>query len=1177
VDAESVGLAFCGRSLLAQPHVQDVECPRSEAHRADPSLLVGRDDSGVLQDAEVLHERRQRHGERCREFGYDGGGLHQALDDGPARGIRESAEHGVELVVILRHIPNYCESAAIRQPRHRRPETASDGDCGDNERVTVVGGSEPVRLTLLGRFEIAVGSRCITAADWPMRRAAELVQLLALANGYHLLREQVIEALWPHLAPDAGAANLRKAAHDARQVVGDPGAVALRGGRVSLFPARRVETDVARFVAAAMTCADVDAGAAADTYAGDLLPDALYAEWAAPPRDRLRSLHRDLLRRAGRWAELFAADPTDEVAARGVMLMAVRSGQRHAAIRAYGQLRSALASELGIRPDPETEELRRQCIEGIRPPRPAALIGRELVLTEALAALAAGDRGEQTALVVRGPAGIGKSAICHQLVVAAREQGRLVVAVHAVPDAGPYAPLVAAVETLLERVPGALERVPGRTRSVLAELSPLVAPGPPLDGPVTRHQVIGAVRRLVVAAAAERPALLVVDDADLAGDDAVHALLHLAGVQGVARPFLVLTYRPGRVRDRLSQGVARLLRARAACAIDVPPLADDDAATLVRTVAGAPVADEQLGAILGSAAGNPFFLLELARARTADDRWATLAARLAEFGDAQRVMLQRLAVAGGDLDPDAVLAISGLPEDDAFALLDEALAAEILVVSGARYVFRHDLVRQMLVEKTPPHHRIAVHRDAARRLSSSGGRPAAIGAHWLAAGRPEEAAPWLVEAARDAVRLGAFGDALNHADLVLSQLGDRADALLLRAECLEALGVDGAPAAYAAAARVADKTQWHEIRAKQALASVRTGDPAGGMAVLADVHATTLEGRLAQALALAGAAAMGFADPAVGIADAAATRALAVASGRPAAVIIATWAEAAAAHAAGDLPNSLRAVLAHAHSLPDLAITLFDGQLCVAERLLYGNQPYDQVIRFADGLEAESDRLGAARGKAFATTFRGEAKLLMGELDDAAADLGRGVELHRAIGAAGGEALSLQRLAEVALHRGQREDAKRLVDEALTIARESNMGFHLFDRIYGTRIAAASGPAEAMAVLEEAEDAVHGSMETCPGCRISLAVPAAIAAADAGDLDRAVSYEQVATDLTAILMRLPGWYAALDEVRGHRALAAGDVAEARTHLTDAARAFQVAGQPLDARRCADAATVLVSR
>lgn len=1037
--------------------------------------------------------------------------------------------------------------------------------------------SRQVRLTLLGRFEVTVGVRHIGAGDWPLRRAAELVQLLALADDRHLLRDRVVDALWPHLTPEAGAANLRKAAHHARQVLDDPEAIVLRGGQVALFPARPVEIDVVRFVAAADAA---DVAEAVRLYSGDLLPDALYEEWTAAPRERLRALHRNLLRRAGRWDELAAIDPSDEAAAREVIRAALRDGRRHAAIRAYGQLSSALAKELGIRPDAETEELYRRCVQGLRPAR-RAVIGRDIAVAETLAALAAGDRGEQTALLVRGPGGIGKSTLCRELVAAAREQDRLVVAVRAGADAGPYAPLVAAVETVVTRVPDVLARLPDRTRSVLGELSSLVTPGAPLDGPVTRHQVIGAVRRLFVAAAGQRQTLLVVDDADVADDDAADALLHLAGVQGVARPFVALAYRPERARERLSRGVARLLRAGVASAIDLPPLGSDAAAKLVRTVAGAAVADEQVAAIIDSAAGNPFFLLELARASTGGatepaDRWQALAARFGELGDAHRAVLQRLAVAGAELDPPAVLAVTGLPEEETFALLDAALAAEILVVSGASYRFRHDLVRQMLVDSTPPHRRIAVHRDAARRLASSGGRPATVGAHWLAGERPDEAAPWLVTAARNAVRVGAYGDALGHVDDVLAHLPNHADALLLRAECFEALGASGAPAAYAAAARVADDTQWHEIRAKQALASVRTGDPEGAMAVLADIRATTLDGRLAQALALAGAAAMGFADPAVCIVDAAATRALAVGSGNAAAVVIAAWAEAAAAHAAGDLPNNLRTVLADAHALPELATTLFDGQLCVAERLLYGNRPYDQVIRFADALEAESDRLGAARGKAFATTFRGEAKLLTGHLDEAEGDLSRGVELHRAIGAAGGEALSLQRLAEVALHRGEREHAQLLLDEALTVARESNLGFHLFDRIYGTRIAAARNSGEAMAVLEEAEDAVHGSMETCPGCRITLAVPAAIAAADAGDLDRAADYERTASDLTAILMRLPGWYAALDEVRGHRAVATGDVGQAHTHLSAAARAFAQAGQPLDAHRCADAAAALAT-
>lgn len=107
-----------------------------------------------------------------------------------------------------------------------------------------------------------------------------------------------------------------------------------------------------------------------------------------------------------------------------------------------------------------------------------------------------------------------------------------------------------------------------------------------------------------------------------------------------------------------------------------------------------------------------------------------------------------------------------------------------------------------------------------------------------------------------------------------------------------------------------------------------------------------------------------------------------------------------------------------------------------------------------------------------------------------------------------------------------------------------------------------------MAALEEAESAVHGSLETCPGCRITLAVPAAFAAARAGDLERAAGYEAATEKLTTILMRLPGWYAALDEVRGHRARAGGELVAAASHFATAAAGFRKARQPLDADRCA---------
>ena len=168
----------------------------------------------------------------------------------------------------------------------------------------------------------------------------------------------------------------------------------------------------------------------------------------------------------------------------------------------------------------------------------------------------------------------------------------------------------------------------------------------------------------------------------------------------------------------------------------------------------------------------------------------------------------------------------------------------------------------------------------------------------------------------------------------------------------------------------------------QALAEIKQGDPARALQTLDGLQPVSVPGRLAQALALSGAAGMGFADPALGTVKAAECRTLALATGERSTLVVASWAQAAAAHA-------------------------------------------------RDDLHAASERTSWTR------------------------------------------------------------------------TRCANVGFHLFDRIYGARIAAAGDPAVALARVEEAERAVRGPLETCPGCRITLAVPAAIASARAGDRRRA--------------------------------------------------------------------------
>src|SRR5262249_46872306 len=54
-------------------------------------------------------------------------------------------------------------------------------------------------VRLLGRFEVAVDAQRVAASAWEHRRAEDLVKLLALSPEHRLTRDEVVEALWPHL------------------------------------------------------------------------------------------------------------------------------------------------------------------------------------------------------------------------------------------------------------------------------------------------------------------------------------------------------------------------------------------------------------------------------------------------------------------------------------------------------------------------------------------------------------------------------------------------------------------------------------------------------------------------------------------------------------------------------------------------------------------------------------------------------------------------------------------------------------------------------------------------------------------------------------------------------------------------------------------------------------------
>src|SRR5262245_21972104 len=74
-----------------------------------------------------------------------------------------------------------------------------------------------IRIFLLGRFEVACGERILPAEAWTRRKAAALLQRLALER--RLLKDQAIEFLWPEADLASGANNLYRTLHALRQTL----------------------------------------------------------------------------------------------------------------------------------------------------------------------------------------------------------------------------------------------------------------------------------------------------------------------------------------------------------------------------------------------------------------------------------------------------------------------------------------------------------------------------------------------------------------------------------------------------------------------------------------------------------------------------------------------------------------------------------------------------------------------------------------------------------------------------------------------------------------------------------------------------------------------------------------------------------------------------------------------
>jgi predicted ATPase/DNA-binding SARP family transcriptional activator len=262
------------------------------------------------------------------------------------------------------------------------------------------GAEQSLCIALLGGFQITLAGYSVDIASWRLAKARSLVKLLALAPGYCLSRDQILDLLWPDLGAEAAANNFYQALHAARQALARQGQTCppaallpLQRQVLTLHTAGSLWVDVGAFEAAAMTAHRTrdlaDYAAALALYTGELLPEDRYEDWAAGRREALHETFLALLVGAARQQEargdypaaaallvrFLAAEPAREEAHVGLMRLYALQGQRAQALRQYAHLRTLLRQELDVEPDTASQQLyheilARQFPVGVAPATP---------------------------------------------------------------------------------------------------------------------------------------------------------------------------------------------------------------------------------------------------------------------------------------------------------------------------------------------------------------------------------------------------------------------------------------------------------------------------------------------------------------------------------------------------------------------------------------------------------------------------------------------------------------------------------------------------------------------------------------------------------------------------------------------------------------------------------------
>ena len=333
------------------------------------------------------------------------------------------------------------------------------------------------------------------------------------------------------------------------------------------------------------------------------------------------------------------------------------------------------------------------------------LVDRDAECGELDSLLRALRRGESGSLVIRGEAGVGKTALLEYLTQRAADCR--VISVTAVQWEVELA--FAALHQLCVPILDGLEVLPAPQRKALRITLGLH------DDPVPDRFLVGlAVLSVLAEAAADRPLVCVVDDAQWLDRASAQVLAFVARRLGMESVGLVFA-----ARDPAEEltGLPQLV---------IEGLTGPDARALLDMVLTGPVDTQVREEIIAETGGNPLALVELPRGLTPGELAGGfgLPGALALPGRIEQTFQRRISALPADTRRLLLLAAAeplGEPllvwrAADNLGIDREAANPAVdagLVVFGARVRFRHPLVRSAVYRLASAHERQEAHRALA--------------------------------------------------------------------------------------------------------------------------------------------------------------------------------------------------------------------------------------------------------------------------------------------------------------------------------------------------------------------------------------------------------------------------------------------------------------------------------